>query len=371
MRRSVYIHQHKNWPQLTWDKEALAYRAGQVRYVQGKLLGKMEGLGFKLREEAVLETLTQDVLRSSEIEGEFLNMQMVRSSVARHLGMNVPGLSRSDQYTDGVVEMMLDATQHYAKPLSKERLFSWHAALFPTGQSGMHKITVGNWRDDAMGPMQVVSGPMGKEKVHFEAPPARLVNKEMRLFLKWFNTKDNTDPLLRSGLAHFWFVTVHPFDDGNGRMARALADLLLARADETNQRFYSMSAQILAKRKDYYAVLERTQKGNLDVSEWLAWYLDCLEGALKATGKTLEKVLAKANFWEKHAATVLNERQRKMLNKLQDGLEGKLSSSKWAKMCKCSHDTALRDLQDLLDKKMLRKDAAGGRSTSYELLSIN
>ncbi len=368
MRRSVYIHQHKNWPQLTWDKETLAYRAGQVRYLQGKLLGKMEGLGFKLREEAVLETLTQDVLRSSEIEGEFLNMEMVRSSVARQLGMHVPGLTRSDHYTDGVVEMMLDATQHYAKPLSKERLFSWHAALFPTGKSGMHKITVGHWRNDAMGPMQVVSGPMGKEKVHFEAPAARLLNKEMQLFLKWFNAKDNTDPLLRSGLAHFWFVTVHPFDDGNGRMARALADLLLARADETNQRFYSMSAQILTKRKDYYAVLERTQKGDLDVSEWLAWYLDCLEGALKTTGKTLEKVLAKADFWDKHAATALNERQRKMVNKLQDNFDGKLSSTKWAKMCKCSHDTALRDLQDLLDKKMLRKDAAGGRSTSYELV---
>ncbi len=371
MRRLIYIHQQKNWPTFTWDAETLNYKAGQLRYLQGRLLGKMEGLGFKLRQEAILETLTLDVLKSNEIEGEFLNMQVVRSSIARHLGMDVPGLVYSDHHTNGVVEMMLDATQSYQKPLSKERLFDWHGSLFPGGKSGMYKIVTAKWRDDSTGPMQVVSGALGKEKVPFEAPPAKFVEKEMKLFLNWFNAKSKMDPLLKSGLAHLWFITVHPFQDGNGRIARALADMLLARADETNQRFYSMSSQIRLQRKGYYDTLEKTQKGNLDVSEWLNWYLDCLHQAIMATSTTLERVLRKAKFWDKHSTTSLNERQRYMLNKLQDGFEGKFTSSKWAKMCKCSNDTALRDVQDLLDKKILKKEKAGGRSTSYELRITN
>ncbi len=329
----------------------------------------MEALGFHLREEAVLETLTLDVLKSSEIEGELLSPEQVRSSIARHLGMDISGLVRSDRNVDGVVEMMLDGTQQNEKRLSAERLYSWHASLFPAGRSGMYKIKVGKWRDDASGPMQVISGALGKEKVHFEAPDAKIVNKEMGQFIKWFNAKDKLDPVLKAGIAHLWYVTIHPFDDGNGRIARAIADMQLARADGSTQRFYSMSAQIRLERKKYYDILEKTQQGTLDISNWLQWFLNCLHSALHATENTLSKVLYKVDFWEKHKDTHLNSRQKLMVNKLLDGFDGKLTSSKWAKITKCSPDTALRDIQDFINKEILKKEDGGGRSTSYIVIS--
>lgn len=363
----MYVHQRKEWPNFRWDNEKLLFTLSKVRNLQGKLTGKMEGLGFDLKNEAVLETITLDVIKSTEIEGEVLNMDQVRSSVARHLGMDIAGLVASDRNVDGIVDLMMDATQKYNTKLSTERLFDWHASLFPTGRSSMYKITVGNWRKDDAGPMQVVSGPMGKEKVHFQAPDSVDVPKEMKAFVKWFNSENNLEPTLKAALAHLWFITVHPFDDGNGRIARALTDMLLARSDESTQRFYSMSAQIRLERKQYYEILERTQKGNLDVTEWLLWFLNCLLNALKASDLTLEKVLNKAQFWKKHATTQLNGRQHLLVNKLLDNFEGKLTTSKWAKITKCSQDTALRDIQDLMQKEMLRKEASGGRSTSYEL----
>lgn len=322
----------------------------------------MEVFGFHLRNETVLRTLTEDVLKTSEIEGELLNREEVRSSVARKLGL-VP----SDRFVDGVVEMMLDATRNFNDRLNANRLFAWHSALFPTGRSGIHKITVGNWRKAGKGPMQVVSGPMGKEKVHFETPPSENVPSLMKVFLAWFNKVNNLDPVLKSALAHLWFVTVHPFDDGNGRIARALGDMLLARADGGSRRFYSMSSEIRNDRKNYYAILEKTQKGNLDVTEWLLWYLNCLNNALNTTDKAFQKVLLKTKFWDLHHNTELNERQRAMINKLFDAFEGKLNSSKWAKIMKCSTDTALRDITDLLQKDILEKEESGGRSTSYVL----
>jgi Fic family protein len=362
-----YIHQLKDWPQFTWRHEDILNLLAKVRHQQGRLLGKMEALGFSLREEAMLETLTSDVLKSSEIEGEFLNPEEVRSSLARHLGMDISGLIPSDRNVDGVVEMMLDATQHNKQPLPAERLFGWHAALFPGGHSGLHKITVGIWRKDETGPMQVVSGAMGKEKVHYQAPDAALLDKEMNAFLTWFNGKDDLDPVIKAGIAHIWFITIHPFEDGNGRIARAITDMQLARADGSKERFYSLSAQIRTERNAYYNILEKTQKGNLDVTEWLEWFLNCLMDALMATNTSLEKVLAKAKFWERHTKISINERQRKMINKLLDRFDGKLTTSRWAKINKCSADTALRDITDLISKKILKKDTSGGRSTNYEL----
>ncbi len=364
---SLYIHQRTDWPQFTWDSQALLPALGHVRHLQGKLAGKMASLGFASQQEAFLETLTLDVLKTSEIEGEFLQPEQVRSSVARHLGMEIAGLIPSDRDVDGVVEMMLDATRNYPKPLAFGRLFDWHAALFPTGRSGMHKINVGQWRRDEKGPMQVVSGALGREYVHFQAPHAARLDEEMRLFTDWFNGNQGLDPVLKAGIAHLWFVTVHPFDDGNGRIARAITDMQLSRAEDNPQRFYSMSAQIRLQRKEYYDILEKTQRGTLEISEWLAWFLTCLKKALNATDATLERVLTKSRFWEKHATTVLNERQVLMLNKLLDQFEGKLTSSKWAKIAKCSPDTALRDIQDLVNKGVLQKDTAGGRSTGYVL----
>ncbi len=325
-------------------------------------------LGLGTRQENTLHTLTTEVLKSSEIEGEFLNPDQVRSSVARHLGMDIGGLIPADKKTDGVVEMILDATQLYQQRLTKDRLMGWHAALFPTGRSGMHKIHVGKWRTDKNGPMQVVSGAMGKEMVHFEAPPAAALNEEMKAFLRWFNDPVAIDPVLKSAIAHLWFVTIHPFDDGNGRIARAIADMQLARSDQEAQRFYSMSAQIRLERKAYYVILEKTQKGNLDITEWLQWYLQCLDRALDITDQRLQKVLHITRFWDSHANTPINERQRLMINKWFDGFEGKLTSSKWAKIAKCSPDTALRDIHDLITKGVLHKEEAGGRSTSYVMI---
>jgi Fic family protein len=331
----------------------------------------MEALGFSLQKEAELETLTLDVLKSSEIEGEKLNAEQVRSSIARRLGMDIAGAVPAERDVEGVVEMMLDATQNFDKPLTKERLCGWHAALFPAGRSGLRKITVGAWRTDAEGPMQVVSGPVGKERVHYEAPSAALLDREMTRFIEWANETGSTDPVLRSALAHLWFVTIHPFDDGNGRMARAVADWLLARSENSAQRFYSMSAQIRQERKAYYDILERTQKGTLDITPWMEWFLGCLDRAFDATETTLASVLRKARFWERLAGTPINERQRLVLNRMLGEFEGKLTSTKWAKIGKCSHDTALRDIQYLIEKDVLVKNPAGGRSTSYSLKGID
>jgi len=327
----------------------------------------MEGIGFELREEAVLETITEDVIKSSEIEGELLNPEEVRSSVARRLGMEISGLPNASRNVEGVVEMMLDATQKYKEPLTKDRMCSWHAALFPTGRSGMNKITVGDRRGDEGGPMQVVSGPMGKEKVHYTAPEAPRLEKEMNQFILWFNTDTSMEPVIKSAIAHLWFVSIHPFDDGNGRIARALADTQLARADKTNQRFYSISAQIMKYKKGYYDILEYTQKGSIDVSQWLVWYFERLTDALEITKQTLSKILVKAKFWELHKNTRFNERQIEMIHKLQGDFVGKLYSSKWAKMTKVHRDTARRDIQDLIEKGVLSNSGEGGRSTNYIL----
>lgn len=363
----TFIHQQNDWPKFHWNSEQIVSLLSEARNLQGRLIGKMESLGFNLRNEALLDTLTLDVLKSSEIEGEFLNPDQVRSSIARRLGMKIAGSVESDRNVDGVVEMMLDATQNCFNPLTAERLFDWHAALFPTGRSGMYKITVADWRKDSTGPMQVVSGALGKEKVHFQAPDSSLVEKDMNLFLDWFNNYEKTDLVLKAAIAHLWFVTIHPFEDGNGRITRALTDMLLARSDKSNQRFYSMSAQIRLERKEYYEILERTQKGNLDITEWIKWFLNCLINSLKSSDVVLVKVLFKADFWTKHSKTLINERQKKLLNKLLDGIDGKLTSSKWAKIAKCSKDTAIRDINDLIDKNILQKESAGGRSTNYEL----
>ncbi len=363
----MYIHELKEWPDLSWNRAKLGDELARVRHLQGRLLGRMEALGFGLREEATLQTLTQDVLKTSEIEGEKLDAELVRSSIARRMGMDVGATSQIDRHVEGIVEAMLDATSKYAEALTEDRLFAWHAALFPTGRSGMREITVGEWRTEASGPMQVVSGPLGRERVHFEAPTHNRLKKEMARFLKWFNTPDGTDPVIKSALAHFWFVTIHPFEDGNGRIARAIADMVLAQSEKSSQRFYSMAAQIQRERKDYYNVLERCQKGALDITVWVEWFLHCLKHAIGSSEKTLEAVLAKAQFWKLHAGASLNERQRTIINRLLDGFEGKLTSSKWAKLTKCSQDTALRDISDLLTREILAKDEAGGRSTSYTL----
>jgi Fic family protein len=363
----MYLWGKSDWPAFTWDEKTLARLLAQVSREQGRLLGKMEALGFDLRSEAHLRTLTEDVVKSSEIEGEKLDRDQVRSSIARRLGMDVGGLVPADRDVEGVVEMMLDATGNYAEALTKERLFAWHASLFPTGRSGMSIIRVGTWRDDNTGPMQVVSGAISKEKVHFEAPPAARIPDEMAKFLQWFEHPKEIDPLLTAGLAHLWFVTIHPFDDGNGRIARAIADMALARSEKTGQRFYSMSAQIRRERNDYYTTLEETQKGGLDVTRWQAWFLGCLLRAIDGAQETLGAVLSKAQFWERFAKEPLNERQIKVLNQLLDGFEGKLTTSKWAKLAKCSQDTAYRDILDLIDRGALRKDSGGGRSTSYSL----
>jgi len=366
-KMGYYIYQKEKWPLFNWDNEALVVSLSKVRNLQGKLVGKMESLGFALKSEAFLQTLTLDVIKSSEIEGEILAPDQVRSSIARHLGMDVAGMVTSDRNVDGVVEMLLDATQRFQEPLTKERLFNWHCSLFPTGRNGMYKLIVGNWRDDYHGIMQVVSGAMGKERVHYQAPDADKIESEMNTFFKWLNNENTLEPVLKAAIAHFWFVTIHPFDDGNGRIARALTDMLLARADGSSQRFYSMSAQIKIERKEYYTILEKSQKGDLDITAWLEWFLNCLTNSLNETDHILAKVLRKHFFWMEYSTISLNERQKSIINKLLDGFEGKLTSSKWAKINKCSADTALRDIQDLINKKILRKELAGGRSTNYEL----
>lgn len=364
----VYLWEQPEWPAFNWNDQSLSTLLAQASREQGRLLGKMEALGFELRDEAHLRTLTEDVIKTSEIEGENLDSDQVRSSIAKRLGMDVAGLVPSDHHVDGVVEMMLDATGNYCDPLIEQRLFAWHAALFPTGRSGMQKISVGAWRDDSDGPMQIVSGPMGRETVHYEAPPAERVPEEITKFLHWFEEPGDMDPLLISGLAHLWFVTIHPFEDGNGRIARAIADMALARSEGSPKRFYSLSAQIRLERKDYYSNLERTQKSELDVTRWQTWFLECFQRALDGATETLGSVLQKARFWERFAKAVLNDRQIKVLNRVLDGFEGKLTSSKWAKLAKCSQDTAGRDIGDLIEKGALSKGPSGGRSTSYSIV---
>ncbi len=362
----AYIHELTGWPELTWDSERLAAPLAAVRHQQGRLLGKMDALGFDLRSEASLVVLTADIVKSSAIEGATLDPDEVRSSLARKLGLDVAGLPRPSRDVDGVVEMMLDATQHFEKELTDQRLFGWHSALFPTGHSGIHSIAVGEWRHDEEGPMQVVSGPIGREKVHYKAPRAERLDAEMKRFLIWFNAPP-TDPVLIAGLAHFWFVTIHPFEDGNGRIARAIADMALARADGTQERFYSMSSQIDAERKEYYSQLEQAQRGDLDITGWLSWFLDCLGRAIGNSDDRLAGILNKARMWERLNRRPVNERQRLVINRMLNGFKGFLSTSKYAKLAKCSPDTALRDIQELLGRGVLLKNSGGGRSTSYRL----
>jgi len=364
----TYIWQSDVWPKWRYDLSAIADQLTAVSHAQGLLMGRLADVGMAVRDQASIATLTDEVVKTSEIEGEVLNADSVRSSVARHLGLDIGAVAPVDRHVDGVVDMVLDATLNSDKPLSAERLFGWHAALFPTGYSGLNKIITGQWRDDADGPMQVVSGPVGRRKVHFEAPPAHALPKETADFITWANAATGEPALVKAGLAHLWFVTVHPFDDGNGRMARAVGDLFLARADSSPQRFYSLSAQIQRERKDYYDILERTQKGTMDVTQWLAWFLGTLNRAVESAHSTLEKVLVKALFWQRLAGVALNERQLKLLNRMLDGFEGKLTSSKWAAIAKCSPDTALRDITQLLALGVLQKSNGAGRSAGYLLV---
>jgi len=368
MRRiDKFIYQKPGWPGFFWDSEKLVALLAEVRNLQGLLVGKMSVLGFELKKQANLEILTQDILNTTQIEGEILDKNQVRSSIARRLGLNVSGMVSSDRNVDAVVEVMVDATEKFDQPLTRERIHGWHNTLFPSGYSGMLKVLVGRYRDDSSGPMQVVSGPIGKEKVHYQAPPAEILENEMAAFLSWFNREQSIDLVIKSALAHLWFVTLHPFDDGNGRIARALSDMILAQSDGQSYRFYSMSSQIRVERKQYYEILEKTQKSSLDVTGWLQWFLNCLLNAIRASDRMLEKVIYKHHFWMINACRIENERQQKMLNRLLDGFEGNLTTSKWAKVCKCSHDTALRDINDLLEKGILYKLPGGSRSTTYAL----
>ena len=361
----MYIHELEGWPNFFWDRERLSAMLIQLRHQQGRLIGGMKSIGFQESDNAILKVLTQDVVKSSEIEGEVLNQSLVRSSVARHLGMDIGALDITDTSVDGVVEMMLDATQNFDQPLNKERLSHWHTLLFPNGRNGFTKIRVGVWRNT---PVQVVSGWMDKETIHFEGPPANRVDREMGLFFDWINGETSIDPVLKAAIAHFWFVTIHPFDDGNGRIGRAIADLLLARSEKSSRRFYSLSAQIQKERKAYYDVLEKTQKGTLDISTWIEWFFGCLGRAIDHALSTLDVILHKASFWERLGEVSLNERQKKIIHRLLGGLQDPLTSSKWAKLAKCSQDTAYRDILDLVDRGILTKDSKGGRSTSYSLV---
>lgn len=365
-----YIWQASDWPCWQYDLAALAGPLAEVSRAQGLLLGRLADVGAALRDQASLVALTEDVVKTSEIEGEQLNVASVRSSIARRLGVDIGALAPVDRHVEGVVEMVLDATANCQEPMTSERLFGWHAALFPTGYSGLAKIQVASWRDDASGPMQVVSGPFGRQKVHYEAPPADRLAAEVEQFLTWFNADSGEPPLIKSGLGHLWFVTLHPFDDGNGRIARAIGDLLLARADGSPQRFYSLSAQIQRERNDYYDILEKTQKGTMNVTAWLLWFLASLQRSVDQAQQTLDAVLLKTRYWQRWATLPLNERQVKVLNRLLDGFDGKLTNSKWAAIAKCSPDTALRDINDLVARGVLNKTGAGGRSTSYVLADL-
>ena len=361
---TIYIHQLKKWPDFHWNEQEFISLLSEVRNLQGKLMGKVELLGFELKGEANLETLIQDVLQTSEIEGELLNPELVRSSIATRLGLEYSGLEQSDRHVDGIVELMLDATQNDNKILTTERLFGWHAALFPNGRSGMHKIELAQWRSGAM---QVVSGGMGQEIVHYEALKAEKLDFEMHQFIDWYNKEQNLESLLKAAIAHLWFITIHPFDDGNGRIARAITDMQLSKSDGVNQRFYSMSTEINKHKKGYYTILERTQKDDLEITEWIIWFLNCLKNSILHSNIIIDKVVSKHHFWVDYAGKISNERQQLMLNKLLDNFEGNLTTSKWAKMTKTSADTALRDITDLVNKGILIKANSRGRSTHYVL----
>ena len=364
----MWIHEHQNWPTFTWNTETLTSKLADVRHCQGRLIGRMEGLGFELTREATLITLTSDVVKSSAIEGEYLHPEEVRSSIARRLGIDITEPIPVSRDVENIVEMMLDATQKFSEPLTKERLFGWHAALFPTGRSGMHRITVGGWRTIDAGPMQVVSSPIGRENVHFEAPSADRLEMEMAAFIRWFESQGHIDPVLRSGIAHLWFVTIHPFEDGNGRIARAITDMALARADGISDRFYSLSTQIESERKDYYNQLEKQQRSTPEITGWLAWFLDCLGRAISSTEQTLGNVLFKAQLWDKINQNPVNARQRLIINRmLENNFKGYINTSKYAKLAKCSNDTALRDIQDLKARGIFIQNPGSGRSTSYRL----
>lgn len=363
-----YIYEHKDWTDFVWNDKAINSVFGEVKLLQGKIIGQMNSVGFSVKEEATLTALTLDVVKSSEIEGELLNYEQVRSSIARRLGINTAALVASSRHIEVVVEMMLDATQRYTLPLTEERLFGWHAAIFPTGFSGPYAIEVGKYRTSEM---QIVSGGMGKEKIHYEAVKPQFVKTEMNEFLLWFNNNNQLDPVLKAAIAHFWFIIIHPFDDGNGRISRAITDMLLAKAENSGERFYSMSSQILEERKRYYEVLQKVQHSDGDITEWLEWFLNCLKNAMLDTEKTTQRILLKAEFWKLHENTKINERQRTILNKLFDGFEGKLQSSKWAKITKVSSDTALRDIKDLIEKGILQETSEGGRNANYELKNFS
>ena len=361
----TYIWQQTDWPTWSYDATTLSILLANAHQAQGRLLGKMQSLGFGVQQQTSLQVLTDDVLKTSEIEGEFLRPELVRSSVAKRLGIDIGGLSDSDRAVDGIVDIVMDATSNHAHDLSLERLLSWHAALFPLGYSGIHKISAGQLRDDRLGPMQVISGAIGREKVHFEAPPASCLRSEITQFLNWFNASQSLDPYLKAGIAHLWFVTIHPFDDGNGRIGRAIADMALSRADQSRDRFYSLSSQIMKERQGYYLHLERSQKGSLDATEWLAWFLQCLINAIDSANSNLYSTLAKTQFWQHWQGVPFNERQIKLLNRLLDGFEGNLTNKKWSLIAKCSADTALRDITDLLDRGVLSRGSSSGRSTHY------
>jgi Fic family protein len=363
-----YVHQTDGWPHFRWDIAALANQVASVRNRQGYFLGRIHSLGFKSREAVSLDALTEEVQRSSEIEGELLEREKVRSSIARRLGLDSVALAPVDRHINGVVEMLLDATQNYDRPLTKDRLVGWHAALFPTGYSGLHKITVGDWRLDSDGPMRVVSGKIGKERVHYEAPSASVLDAEMSAFLDWFESQDEYDPVLKAAIAHLWFVSIHPFADGNGRIGRAIADMALARSEHSPQRFYSMSAQTQKERMTYYDILEKTQKGDLDATEWISWFLGCLDRSIDGAESVLDAVSVKADFWDSVSDVAINERQRKMINRLLDGFDGKMTARKWGLLTKTSMPTALRDINDLIDKGVLKPNPGGGRSASYDLV---
>ena len=363
-----YIYQHRQWADFQWDNNVIAPLLAAVRFRQGRLIGQMENMGFQLQREASLTAMTEEVIKSSEIEGEVLDLAQVRSSIARQMGIDAAGLVPSDRQVDGVVEMMLDATQKSDLALTDERLFGWHALLFPTGRSGARKIVVGDWRYNAKDdPMQVISGAMGRERIHFQAPDAMYVPAEMNAFLKWFNEEDTLDPLLKAAIAHLWFVTIHPFEDGNGRIARAIADMQLARSDSSAYRFYSMSAQIRLERNAYYTILEKTQKGDMDITHWLIWFLSCLGSALEGSKALFDKVLTKAKSWDRFQSVPMNDRQVLMINRLLEGFDGKLTTTKWAKITKTSTDTALRDIRDLIEKNVLVKVGESRKGASYEI----
>ena len=367
LRFTKCIHELAEWPRFRWSNDEIGDTLALARHQQGRLIGRMESIGFDFRQQAILQNLTREVVNTCEIEGESLNAEQVRSSLARRLGLDVAESRHPNRQVEGIVEMMLDATRGYDQPLTTDRILAWHASLFPTGRSGMRRIGVGRWRDDAKGPMQVVSEPIGRERVHFEAPAAVRLDREMALFLDWFESATGPDGVLKAALAHLWFVTIHPLDEGNGRVARALAEMMLARSEQTAQRFYSLSDQIRKERSKYYDVLECTQKGNLDVTAWLRWFLNCLRGAVAAAQDTLAAVVWKARFWESVKDVPLNGRQRMMLNRRLEGFKGKLTTSKWANFAKCSDDSALRDINGLIKHRILVRSRAGGRSTSYEL----